>query len=105
MKSLRHVILISAALAICSASGIASAQRARVGDSITEVGQKMTTAEGTWEMVTDGKTAAGYELRLNGKPVGYAVAVTIGRDGLPVARHADGAEYRWTGSTFRLASK
>jgi hypothetical protein len=39
---------------------------------------------------------------LNGKAVGYAVTLTLGKNGMPIAKHANGATYVWTGSTFKL---
>jgi hypothetical protein len=72
-----------------------------VGESISAVGQTLKTSEGTWELTTDGKTAAGYAVRLNGKAVGYAMTLTVGKNGMPIAKHANGNQYVWTGSTFK----
>jgi hypothetical protein len=105
MKILRSTILVAAAAATLGTASTALAQITTVGQTITAPGQTLTNSQGTWSLAADGETSAGYAVRLNGKDVGYAVSLTMPRDGLPVATHRDGATYRWTGSTFRLAAK
>lgn len=101
MKKLHQVILVVVALATLGVSPLAAAAEPKVGDTISSVGQSFTTSEGRWSLEKDGSTKAGYAVTLNGKMVGYAVSLTVGRNGMPVAKHADGSEYRWTGSTFK----
>jgi hypothetical protein len=40
---------------------------------------------------------------LNGKDVGYAVKLTMSRDSLPIATHAGGSVWNWTGSPSKRA--
>jgi hypothetical protein len=103
MKSLRPIIVLTVALAALSVTWIASAQQAKEEQSISAVGQTLTNSEGTWTLKRDGSTTSGYAVTLNGKDVGYAVKLTMSRDGLPIATHADGSVWNWTGSTFKRA--
>jgi len=106
MKKLHHtVLLVVVALATLGWTTWAPAAEPQVGETISSVGQSFTTSEGRWALQKDGSTKAGYAVTLNGKMVGYAVSLTIGRNGMPIAKHADGSEYTWTGSTFRLAQR
>jgi hypothetical protein len=104
MKILRLAIVVAAATATLGTASVALAQTS-VRQTITAPGQELKNSQGTWSLATDGQTSAGYAVRLNGKDVGYAVSLTMPRDGLPMATHRDGAVYRWTGSTFRLVGK
>jgi lipopolysaccharide export LptBFGC system permease protein LptF len=103
MKNLRHTIMLTVALATFGAPLAASAQQAKEEQTITAVGQTLTNSEGTWALKRDGSTTSGYAVTLNGKDVGYAVKLTLNREGLPVATHADGSVWNWTGSTFKRA--
>jgi hypothetical protein len=105
MKSLRTAFLCLAAFAVLLAPAIVPAQKSHIGESITTPGQTLTTSEGTWTLAKDGETSAGYAVRLNGKDVGYAVKLEIGRNGYPIATHRDGAVYDWIGDTFKLVRK
>jgi hypothetical protein len=102
MKLLRKSILLIATLL---AFGVATAgsPEAKPGTSIDQIGQSFVTSLGTWEL-TDHQTSAGYGVNLNGKPVGYAVKLTVGPAGHPLATHKDGKVYRWTGDKFVPAS-
>jgi hypothetical protein len=100
MKSLRPIIMLTVALAAFS-PWTASAQKAKEEQSISAVGQTLSNSEGTWALSKDGSTTSGYAVTLNGKDVGYAVKLTMSRDGLPIATHADGSLWNWTGSTFK----
>lgn len=105
MKKLLQATLLGVALAGLGLTSLAAAAEPKVGETISSVGQSFTTSEGRWLLEKDGSTKAGYAVSLNGKMVGYAVSLTIGRNGMPVAKHADGSEYVWTGSTFRREAK
>jgi hypothetical protein len=105
MKIMRLAILVAAAAATLGTASTVLAQRTTVGQTITAPGQTLTNSQGTWSLATDGATSAGYAVRLNGKDVGYAVSLTMPKDGLPVATHRDHATYKWTGSTFRPVVK
>jgi hypothetical protein len=96
--SLRQMIRVVAASALLGAAAMASAQ---VGKTITEPGQTLTNSEGTWSLSTHGETKAGYAVQLNGKDVGYAVSLTVGKEGYPVATHKDGTRWEWKGYTFK----
>jgi hypothetical protein len=96
--SLRHTIPVVIALALLGAAATAPAQ---VGKTITETGQTLTNSEGTWSLAKDGETTAGYAVRHNGKDVGYAVSLTVAKNGYPVATHKDGTRWEWTGWTFK----
>ena len=105
MKKLLQATLLGVALAALGLTSLAVAAEPKVGETISSVGQSFTTSEGRWALEKDGSTKAGYAVSLNGKMVGYAVSLTIGRNGMPIAKHADGSEYVWTGSTFRREAK
>ena len=102
MKSLRPIFMVTVALAAFS-PWTASAQQTKEEQSISAVGQTLTNSEGTWALKRDGSTTAGYAVTLNGKDEGYAVKLTMSRDSLPIATHADGSVWNWTGSTFKRA--
>jgi hypothetical protein len=103
MKSARHIIMLIVALAALGAPFATRAQQTKEEPTITAVGQTLTNSEGTWALKRDGSTTSGYAVTLNGKDVGYAVKLTMSREGLPVATHADGSVWNWTGSTFKRA--
>ena len=100
MKILRLAILLAAAAGTLGTAGPAVAQK-QVQASINAVGQSLRNSEGIWTLAKDGSTGAGYAVRLNGHDVGYAVTLTMDRNGLPMATHADGSRWVWTGSTFK----
>jgi hypothetical protein len=105
MRKLLQATLLVVTLAGLGVTSVAAAAEPRIGDTISSVGQSFTTSEGRWVLEKDGSTKAGYAVSLNGKMVGYAVSLTIGRNGMPIAKHADGSEYIWTGSTFRRETR
>jgi hypothetical protein len=100
MKTVRLALLAAAAAATLAGAGTALAQRQEQA-SINQVGQSLKNSEGIWTLSKDGSTRDGYAVRLNGHDVGYAVTLTMDRNGLPMATHADGSRWVWTGSTFR----
>ena len=100
--SARQLIRVVAAMVLVSAAAAAPAQ---VGKTITAPGQTLTNSEGSWSLATSGETKEGYAVRLNGKDVGYAVSLTVGKNGYPVATHKDGTRWEWTGSTFKQLKK
>lgn len=102
MKILRKSILVLAAITALGVATTAPAQAAKEGESISAAGQTLHNSEGTWSLTKDGETKSGLAVRLNGKAVGYAVTLTMGKNGMPIAKHANGATYVWTGSTFKL---
>jgi hypothetical protein len=102
MKTLKSTILSLAAVTALGLATVALAQKAEVGESISAEGQSLHNSEGTWTLTKAGETKSGLAVRLNGKGVGYAVTLTMGHNGLPIAKHADGKTYVWTGSTFKL---
>ena len=104
MKSLQQAILGLAVFAVLLAPALA-ADKSPIGQSITAPGEALATSQGTWTLAKDGETAAGYAVRLNGKDVGYAVKLEIGRSGYPIATHRDGAVYKWIGDTFKLITQ
>jgi len=102
MKTLRNTFLVLAAITALGVATTVPAQAAKEGESISAAGQTLHNSEGTWTLTKDGETKSGLAVRLNGKAVGYAVTLTIGKNGMPIAKHANGATYVWTGSTFKL---
>jgi hypothetical protein len=96
--NLKHMTWVVTALVLLGAAATVPAQ---VGKTITEPDQTLTNSEGTWSLSKDGETRAGYAVRLNGKDVGYAVSLTVAKNGYPVATHKDGTRWEWTGSTFK----
>jgi hypothetical protein len=99
MNKARKAVAALAALSVLAFGAVALASD--VGESISAAGQSLKTSEGTWELTADGKTASGFAVRLNGKAVGYATSLTVGKNGMPIAKHANGVSYVWTGSTFK----
>jgi hypothetical protein len=100
--SLRQMILVGAGVALLGTAATAPAQ---VGKTITEPGQALTNSEGTWSLSKDGETEAGYAVRRNGKDVGYAVSLTVAKNGYPVATHKNGTQWEWTGWTLKAIKK
>jgi len=104
MRQLKSALVLIASIASIGLAGVAGAgpsDVSKAGQSINKVGESLETSEGKWTL-TNHKSAAGLGVALNGKGVGYAVTLTVGKDGYPRATHSNGKVYRWTGSTFKL---
>ena len=101
MTTPRKPLLMITALLAFGVATAAPPEKVTVGQSIDAVGQTLTTSQGTWEL-TNHQSSAGYGVTLNGKPVGFAAKLVVGRDGYPRATHKNGKVYKWTGSTFKL---
>jgi hypothetical protein len=114
MTTLRLAFIASAAAATLVTTNPAVAQKQAAAQkpatpqrmlqeqsSINAEGQTLTSSQGTWTLSKSGSTSAGYAVQLNGRDVGYAVLLTMNPDGYPVATHADGSKWVWSGSTFK----